>query len=144
MFNSFHFLSLLVLMTFNLTALGFSPKKNRYNAINCVNKESSSNKRTFQNLYQNQESQQNTNNHNRLFKQNTFKYSVEKEIINGRLAMFGLVAGIGREYLTGEDLWTQVGIINKNSQISILLFLFGVVLAGISSKLTSLKDSASG
>ena len=131
-------------MTFNLTALGFSPKKNRYNAINCVNKESISNKRTFQNLYQNQESQQNTNNHNRLFKQNTFKYSVEKEIINGRLAMFGLVAGIGREYLTGEDLWTQVGIINKNSQISILLFLFGVVLAGISSKLTSLKDSASG
>ena len=143
MLNSLYILPILVLMTFKLSILAFIPKNNRNNAVNRVNKEPNS-KGTFQNLYQNPESQRNTNDYNNLLKENAFKYSVEKEIVNGRLAMFGLAAGIGREYLTGEDLWTQVGIIDKNLQDSILLFLFGVVIVGVSSKLASLKDTAMG
>ena len=132
-------LSIVLILIFLSLILCFTPKLNSNNGINRINKEKlkdqSISRSTLPNLYN--ESQ----NNNKLIK-GEFTYSVEKEIINGRFAMLGLVAGLGREYITGESIWTQMGIMNEHIQDSILLLLFGVFIAGLSAKLASLKETA--
>lgn len=130
---------LVFLLTYLSLIFGFTPKFNKNARINRINKEKlkdqSISRSTVPHLYN--ESQ----NNNKLLK-GEFIYSVEKEIINGRFAMLGLVAGIGREFVTGESIWAQMHIINIYEQDSILLFLFGVVITGISTKIASLKETA--
>ena len=132
--------SLVSLLTYLSLILGFTPKFNKNTGINRINKEKlkdqSISRTTVPHLYNESQS-----NNYKLLKGGCI-YSVEKEIINGRFAMLGLVAGIGREFVTGESIWTQIHIINIYEQDSILLLLFGVVIAGFSAKLASLKETA--
>nr|DAA33888.1 TPA_inf: stress-enhanced protein 5 [Glaucocystis nostochinearum] len=56
-------------------------------------------------------------------KQNKFGMVQFAEQFNGRAAMLGFVLGLVTEYLTGEGIFEQVGLVDTKSQLLFLLAL---------------------
>ena len=45
-----------------------------------------------------------------MFARNTWGWTSTAELWNGRLAMLGFVIGVATEFLTGQGILTQIGL----------------------------------
>lgn len=72
----------------------------------------------------------------------SIKFTQDKELTNGRLAMVGMAAGLIREQLTGLSFLEQIGLQNQQQQDSFVIIIGSFCLLAVVGKISSLKETA--
>jgi len=72
---------------------------------------------------------------------NPFGFKGDVELLNGRMAMFGLGAGLVTEAVSGKSIFEQVGLDHFNAEVVVGTIMLGLV-AVIVKRINAIKEQS--